>query len=305
MKRKCNILVFIGCRSDEGLSAPIIKRLRDDPFFKCFIKRLNPADFLDSFYLVDDGIDIFNHIDPILDLALIVGDRVEMMAATQACFLNHIPIAHLYAGIKTNFSTFDGIHRHCISLMADILLCEDDASYITALNLCDIIGKEDVLISKVGFTHLDDIDEGDLDLFKIPQEEYDLVLINDTTLQKEGDIDLEQVGDSLPELFIVIDSNPDKGYKQIVSVPVGQKVKHYDNLPRIQFLSLLKYCRYFITNSSSAYYEAPYFLQPEQIKLVGKRNKTRSTTFTKLEKGGSERVIQVIKEWWRRKCKDE
>lgn len=29
---KCRVLVIIGCRSDEGLSAPLLKRLENDEF---------------------------------------------------------------------------------------------------------------------------------------------------------------------------------------------------------------------------------------------------------------------------------
>ena len=74
------------------------------------------------------------------------------------------------------------------------------------------------------------------------------------------------------------------------------------NVPRPQFLGLLKNCKRFITNSSAAYYEAPAFLLPEQIIIVGDRNKERSSNFyglTPLIEGASNRIIDELERWWK------
>ena len=70
--------------------------------------------------------------------------------------------------------------------------------------------------------------------------------------------------------------------------------QYYDNLPRPQFLGLLKNCRRFITNSSAAIYEAPHFLKPEQIIMVGDRNRNRPKGPFKT--GASDRIVEILHE---------
>ena len=53
------------------------------------------------------------------------------------------------------------------------------------------------------------------------------------------------------------------------------EIKIYENLEKEKFLSLMKYCDKFITNSSCASYEAPVFLKDNQIIAIGRRNKGR------------------------------
>ena len=77
-------------------------------------------------------------------------------------------------------------------------------------------------------------------------------------------------------------------------------IEFYENLPRKIFLGLLKNCSRFITNSSCAYYEAPAFLKPEQIIIVGKRNKRRSSSFSSMGKGGSsDKIIKILEKYFK------
>ena len=106
--RKCNILVPIGCRSDEGISAPVIKRLKEAEWCEVYeINLENAGCFYSSMQecldIEDD--EVFDNID----LALITGDRVEMYCFASFCFHNQIKIAHMGAGIvaDTQRVTFD------------------------------------------------------------------------------------------------------------------------------------------------------------------------------------------------------
>jgi len=296
------ILISQGCRSDIPLSDPIIKRLKADPFFEVIILKLNPESFGDSYFKVKT---ICLHEKP--DLFLAIGDRVEMAAGACAAFHTNIPIAHYGAGI-TNYpiSTWDDINRHCITLWSDIVMCEDKHSAYITMHLWYIVNKIVSLrydnIYIVGHSHLDDIEVDESLVPKISQgcydipKPYDLVLYNPTTMYKEefGEIieDLEY------DSTIWIGSNPDPSGSTYN--PKDYFKNYYENLPRSEFLGLLKSCKRFISNSSCVYYEAPLFLKPEQIIIIGDRNKNRSTKFDG-KPGASDKIVEILKEYWSKK----
>jgi len=181
-----------------------------------------------------------------------------------------------------SITTLDDVNRYCITLWSDIAFCEDELSYRVVFEMYKSISKP-IEVYNVGITHMDDLE---IDERLVPKEPYDLVLINPTTF-------IDEIPSYITDKkTIVIGANPDipfnKGFRDKAD---------YDNLPRPQFLGLLKNCKRFITNSSSAYYEAPYFLKPEQIILIGNRNKNRSTP-TKLEVGASDKIVKIVKKWW-------
>ena len=90
---------------------------------------------------------------------------------------------------------------------------------------------------------------------------------------------------------IVIGPNPDP---QIFNNKMI-RCNTYNNLPRPQFLGLLKNCKRFISNSSATIYEAPHFLKPEQIVHIGDRNKNRDKG--PFEIGASDKIVKILKEY--------
>src|SRR4030042_6324287 len=76
--------------------------------------------------------------------------------------------------------------------------------------------------------------------------------------------------------FVWIRPNTDRGYEYIMQ---------FANSPtqsRPRFLSLIKNCRKFITNSSCAHYEAPFLINKKQIIQIGLRNAERESKFAKM-----------------------
>lgn len=306
MNRKCNILIPIGCRSDEGLSKPIIKRLEKCEWCVCHTLELEPAKYIESYGLTQECIDQFS-VYGTFDIVLITGDRIEMMVCAQCCFLNNIKIAHFYAGILNYpLTTLDDINRHCITLWSDIAFCEDYNSTEVVYQLWNQIGKigkhwnwqsyEDFKIYNVGISHLDDLEVDESFCLLIP---YDLILYNPLTLKKE------KMEEEIKYIHSIIDKkkavfwigpNPDLTWDQL---PIDMYKYTMMDLPRPQFLGLLKNCQRFITNSSSAYYEAPFFLKPEQIIQVGLRNKNRSTP-KRLETGASDKIVKILSDLYKR-----
>jgi len=275
MKR---ILVPIGCRSDEGLSTPVIKRLREH--FSVVPFPLSPQNFSDSYLLTEMRIKQWSP-----NLILITGDRVEMCAAAAAAFHNRIKIAHFYAGVvKDPITTFDDVDRHCITLWSDIQFCESKEAAKVAFAL-KMGGHQYV----VGISHLDDLE---VDESKVPKSvhngidpiNYDLSLINYQPLGNPP------FSFNKERHLIQIGGNPDG---EILKSP--QSDEFYPSLPRPQFLGLLKNCQRFITNSSAAIYEAPHFLKPEQIVMVGDRNKNRPRG--PFQTGASDRIVEILREY--------
>jgi len=296
---KCKILIPIGCRSDEGLSKPIIKRLKEDDFFNpVHVPRLNPAVFYGSYGYIEQ---LIWDVRP--DLIFITGDRIEMCAAACAAFHNNVPIAHYFAGVlNCPLSTLDDVNRHCITLWSDIQLVESNFTLRNvALILASILKESNCYV--IGSTHLEDLE---IDESLVPEFDYDLILINaicevnknNYNLNKEMYYDVTRHRNWKHERKeFWIQSNPDFSIKSVPS-----NVRLIENLPRPQFLGLLKNCKRFITNSSAAIYEAPFFLKKEQIIMVGDRNKNR-TQFEpiKTDKLASEKIVEILKNWWRKK----
>lgn len=290
---KCRILVPVGCRSDEGLSAPIIKRLKQNENFEVIDINLTAGQFIPNYSLY-----FKNHVD----IVFITGDRIEMTAAACWAFHNHMPIAHYFAGVLNHpISTLDDINRHCISLWSDIQFVESKICMFNLELLFQAIGKKPNC-HLVGITHLEDLE---IDISLVPKYSYDLVLYNPIKIgsQEEVKTILKSINKNKRK-WILIGDNPDP-YKNLFHLLMIQKQikpEYYDNLPRAQFLGLLKWCSSFITNSSSAYYEAPAFLKPEQIVIVGDRNKKRTSNFhnlTPLIEGASNRIITQLEKWWK------
>jgi GDP/UDP-N,N'-diacetylbacillosamine 2-epimerase (hydrolysing) len=292
MKTVC---VPVGCRSDAGLSAPIIKRLKESDWCDVQVVQLEPQDFIPSYQIMDcickGHRHIGNHNAKKPDLVLIVGDRVEMCAAAAAAFHNQVKIAHYGAGIVNDpITTYDDVDRHCITLWSDICFTEgcEATSQATAL----LYGIKYPEVFEVGIPHLDDLE---IDESLVPDESYALFLRNAEPLNKDGVYTIPWGG----KLLIQIGGNPDgkvRNHSEVHPYPAeAQRVIYYQNLPRPRFLGLLKNCQRFLTNSSAAYYEAPHFLKPEQIIMVGDRNKNRPRG--PFQTGASDKIVEILKDY--------
>jgi len=154
MAGRYKIIFFIGCRSDRGLVAPIIRRLEKDPDWKVFTCNLVPMDFKCSYRIAEEMITGFKP-----DLVFINADRVEMAVACMAAFLHKCQIAHYQGGIvNIPITTYDDILRHVFTLQADIHFVEGEAQADTVWKMRDLLGLSTDKIFNVGITHLDDLE---------------------------------------------------------------------------------------------------------------------------------------------------
>ena len=297
------ILIPIGSRAEMGLSAPIIAKLGQDDHFQVSVFNLIEADFGLSYKKTEQMIEV---VKP--DMALIVADRIEMTGAAAACYQNRVPFAHYFAGIFNHpISTLDDINRHCISLWSDIQLAESLECAENVRKLFDPIGKP-ARVYSVGITHLEDLSYDDS---LVPEHEYYLVLYNPVTNYSKEMNEYYMLED-LNQIYgifegyptIIIYPNNDPGTKLInewfESIRDKRNIWIYRySIPRPQFHSLLKNCSKFISNSSATSYEAPYFLEDEQIVRIGLRNMNRSLNgtnkFIKFE--ASKEIVEVLRHW--------
>jgi len=226
------------------------------------------------------------------DYIIAVGDRTETFDMVLRQWRYGLPIIHLWAGEScSDWSTEDEVYRTSMTLMSMMQLCTNETAKKRVEAICNATNKKPNA-HVIGNVMMDDLS---VDESKIPKEPYILVLYNPPTLLGKEEIrkDLKQIMTFIDKqnlLHLWIEPNGDRG-SPFVSSYVTNK-----SLPRKQFLGLLKNCKYFVTNSSSQFYEAPFFLKPDQIIPVGSRNKARESKDAEMKlPGATKRVVELLK----------
>ena len=290
------IIVPIVVISDAVLSAPIISRLEAVEEFEVHTVHLFAPDFKKSYEIMDSLILIE---DP--DFVLLVGDRIEMCAAMAACFHNDVRAGHMYAGVTNSIATLDDINRHVMTLWSDIQFCEDTQAVNTVRALTSAVGLP-CNAYYVGITHFDDID-----IDKIRKSElyndYDMVLYNPVTwgnVTKAMISDVDEIVKAVKHNVLLLSPNADPG-NNIATAMISDTLQDkgikvsvmLTDAPHDKFLSVLKGCEQFITNSSAAIYEAPVLLEPDQIVHIGNRNWARAKG--PFMTGASDNIVDILK----------
>ncbi len=222
------------------------------------------------------------------DLLLILGDRYEILAATEAAMLSNIPIAHIAGGDITEGAIDESI-RHAITKMSHIHFVTNK----DALKRVKLMGENPEHIYNVGSPGIDMIKNMQYlsrdDFFKkisfAPKKKNCIVTYHPTTInedefiEKEIDIILSTLA-KLPQDhgFIITGANSDlKGEifnKKIIEfVRKKENMKFFMSLGQELYLNSLKHCDCVIGNSSSGLYEAPSFNIPTVN--IGDRQKGR------------------------------
>lgn len=284
-----NIAIFSSHPAERGLLQPLIKQLETHPAFDLKIFSLRPPARFDTNYAVAHN--RLKHNPP--DIVLIPCDRLEALAAAIATFDMGLPIIHFHAG-DTGTVSRDETHRHAISLMAAIHLCNGQSARKTVINLLTAVGREHDLVFDVGSTIVDDID---IDTSLCPECPYDLVLYHppaDDSKLIESELDeIEKRLD--PDVRTVwCYPNGDPGSDIIIKRIKNADVLIYNNVPRDAFIGLMKSCEYFIGNSSSMVCEAPMWLEPDQIVHIGDRNRNRC--FDQIKPGATDRIVKILED---------
>ena len=216
------------------------------------------------------------------DIILLAGDRGEQLVAAIAGAHMNIPVAFIQSGEVSG--NVDGVTRHAITKFAHIHFVsnQDAAQRVRKL------GEQEFRIFLTGAPQLDELREAKHTNPKKLASKYNLDLTNPLIIAvhhpvtEEYDQAAEQIMQTLLALkeidtqTIVIHPNSDAGNKKIkeaVYLHSAPKTKIFRNLPREDFLGLMRISAVMVGNSSAGIIEAPFFGLPAVN--IGGRQKGR------------------------------
>jgi len=218
------------------------------------------------------------------DLVMVLGDRGEMLAGAIAASFMNIPVAHIHGG-ELSGSIDDNV-RHAITKLSHIHFVSNNESRKRLIKM----GENPYFVHNVGAPSIDNIVSTKLlkkeELFAKYSigisEPYFILIFHPTTT------DFDSMNDQINSILsviskfktriIAIKSNSDTGGK-IINNTLEQYAEQnsflnlYDNIPYMEYLSLLKYTSLLIGNSSSGIIESPTFKIP--VINIGNRQKNR------------------------------
>ncbi len=302
--------ILTGCESDIHLSRPVALELEKLGMISVNIK-LSQNNIIDSYHAAN-----YYYSKGKYDFILAVGDRTEQMGGVLAAFQNKTPIGHLYAGDHNTIATFDDKHRHAITLYSDIQFCSCPASFENIGKLLYAAGIKPNAYC-VGATHFDgkNIEEIKTNEYGLhTYKPYILILINSETKGDDNKL-IEETMLKLTQFFpsespykfrfnIAKGNNDNEDIETKLFTEIMRRTDGGINIVRDNrqnhdfFLSLIANSYMFITNSSAAIYEAPMFLNKENIIIVGERNKNRTPIPRESHTGlASKKTAKLIKQF--------
>lgn len=310
------IAVFTGTRAEYGLLYWLMKDIQSDPDLELQIlataMHYSPEHGETWKTIVNDGFEITESVEMLLssdtpsavvksmgvgllgfadalrrmqpDLLVVLGDRFEALAVTQAALIMQIPVAHLHGGEITE-GAYDESIRHAITKMATIHFAAAEPYQKRIIQL----GEQPAKVFNVGAVGLDHIQRTQFRTLDELNQIYDFdftqpyILI---TYHPETNLNDEDVTPLFNALrvqenlnFVFSYPNADNGNTEIVKAMLALKAEMPDRVLLVKsfgiqnYLSVLKYSLAMVGNSSSGLSEAPA-LQVVTIN-IGDRQKGR------------------------------
>ena len=207
------------------------------------------------------------------DWLVVAGDRGETLIATIAAGYANVPVAHIQAGELSGI--IDGQARHAIGKFSNLHFASNYDAYKRLIKL----GEEKFRVKEVGAPQLDDLYKKMKKFSNISKitNKYNLEVKNGYVLvvYHPTQFKVESLKEDFRNLFsflqtvenkkIWIAPNNDAGSSIIKSEFLKKRdINNYyfDNLPREEYLTLLKNAKLIIGNSSSGIIESPAFKIP-------------------------------------------
>ena len=241
---------------------------------------------------------IFKNLKP--DINLILGDRDESLASALAAYHMNIPNAHIHGGDKTK-AGIDEYNRHAITKISNIHFAATKLSKNRIIKM----GENPEYVFLTGSPSIDEIKIKTILTKKQLEKKYDLSFSGEEILLLYHPVttDIENSGIEIKNILsaifktkkpiIAIAPNSDAGnekiFAQLKLAKKNNHIKLYANIPREDYLSMLKFCGMLIGNSSSGIIEAGYFDIP--VVNVGIRQKNRERGKNILDVSGSSNSI--------------
>ncbi len=296
------ILFFTGSRGEWGYLRPILEKCKKMKVkfslcatnmhlldsFGFSLKEIEKDGFKvdDKIYMALDGynkhtvtksmgilmsslVDTLSRVNP--DWVVLAGDRGETLIASIVSAYTDIPIAHIQAGELSGI--IDGQARHAIGKFSNLHF----ASNKDAASRLKKLGEEKFRIKLVGAPQLDDLKNKKFNKISNLKVKYNidfkkgyiLVIYHPPQARIESiKQDLNSIFDFLKTVKmkkIWISPNSDAGSSIIKNEFFKKRQSDdylFDNLPREEYLTLLKNTKCIIGNSSSGILESPTFKVP-------------------------------------------
>ncbi len=237
------------------------------------------------------------------DIMMVLTDLGHTLAGAIAASHLNIPVAHVHGGDVSG--GIDELIRHATTKFSHIHF---PASELSAERL-HRMGEEPWRIFMFGAPGIDEIKNskpiGENDLLEKyrlhPGETFVLVIQHPVTTEEDVGKQIRETISAIQELkirAIIIYPNVDAGgriiikeYQKLRSEPY---ISMYKNIPRQDYLSLLKYASCMIGNSSSGIIEAPYFRLPVINIGMRQRNRQRAGNVIDVEYN-SHQIVNAVK----------
>ena len=236
--------------------------------------------------LITSFTDVIHRVKP--DWLVLAGDRGETLAASIVGAYTNIPVAHIQAGEVSG--NIDGMARHAIGKFTNLHLASNDDACKRLIKL----GEEKFRIKNVGAPQLDELSEKQLKKVNIEYlnkkyslnnfKKYILVVFHPVVedlknLRKQINITMKFLNVKNYKKVVILPNN-DAGSDMVKDEMYKFRDSNYvifDNLPRFEYLSFLKNCKFMIGNSSSGIIEAASFKKP--VINIGRRQNKRLKTY--------------------------
>jgi len=240
------------------------------------------------------------------DIILVLGDRVEPLAAAIAGAYMSIPIAHIHGGDSSK-GGLDESARHAITKFAHIHF---PATKLSAERIIKL-GEDDWRVHIVGSPAIDTIlnepllpGEALARQFELDISQPLLLLVQHpvTTQVPEAAGQMRETLSAISELgypTIIIYPNSDAGGRSMIEVIKQYEghpfIKIFKSLPRKQYLSLMKVASVLVGNSSSGIIDAPSLGLP--VVNIGIRQEGRERGKNVIDvKHDKQEIIRAIKQ---------
>lgn len=240
------------------------------------------------------------------DMIVVHGDRVEAMAGAIVGSLNNILVSHIEGGEVSG--TIDELIRHAVSKMAHLHYVSNDTAKKRLLQL----GETERSINIIGSPDLDIMSSGSLptlsevlDRYDIPFDDFGVLMYHPVTTELDTLAEnIKCVVDAViasNKNFVVIYPNNDHGTDIIINE--YERLEGRGNIrifPSVRFecfLTLLKYSKIVMGNSSAGVREAPFYGIASLD--IGTRQKNRATaqSITNLPNDADEILKAILTEY--------
>lgn len=238
------------------------------------------------------------------DIILVLGDRVEALAASIAAAYMNIPIAHIHGGDSSR-GGLDEYARHAITKFAHIHFPATKKSAERIIKM----GEDEWRVHLVGSPALDVIlNEPLLPPDFLAQRlgislSQPLILLVQHSVTTQVDEAAKQIRETLEAIVelgyptIVIYPNSDAGGRRMIEVIRQFEsyafIKAFKSLHRKEYLSLMRVASVMVGNSSSGIIEAPSFGLP--VVNIGTRQEGRERGRNVIDVGhNKEEIIKGI-----------